>query len=131
MACEDIFFFSKKNDKSRREIPSVSAWKVDEDEEALLAQIVRSEVSTAADAAEGNTEQKSVDANFTGLSGDTAALKKNEIWNSGERCQLTDGLVRLSLEVNQVMELEGGQCYGGEDKCVFKTPQKRRMKESK
>lgn len=130
----------KKEEKSKEKVSSVSVKKVGEEE--VVVQVVRSEVPTTVDVVEENTVQKPVDANSVGLLGDAAALKKKgkervvvadieEASVSDERHQLIDGLGMQSSVINQDMELEGDRCSGGEqDECVFKTPQKRRMKQS-
>ncbi len=134
LSCGELGHFVRacpRKDKSNHNVPSVSVEKAGEEE---VVQAVREELPTTSNVVRENNAQKPVD-----LSADAAASKQMgderqtvvEMEDSvSDKIQSVNGSGdKQSLDKNQEIEMAGDNCLMEEqDECVFKTPQKRRMK---
>lgn len=127
----------RKEEKSKHNVPSVSVEKAGEEE---VVQTVREELPTTASVVGENNAQKSADVNQTDLPGDAATSKQmgdeRQTVVEMEEDSVSDKMQSLngsgdkqSSDKNQDMEMVGDCLLEEQDECVFKTPQKRRMKQ--
>lgn len=126
----------RKDDKSKQNAVPVLAEKTG----VIEGETVRMELPSVSDAVEENSANTSKNVNPAVASGDTAASKQMDSEGTAvvameealvtNKIQSSNGLGDMqSSDKSQDMELEGDQDLKEQDECVFKTPQKRRMKQ--
>lgn len=128
----------KKEEKSKQNVLSVLVEKAVEDTEVV--QTVREELPTTANVV-GENKTQTKEASLIALSSDVAVVKQKvderqtvvemeEDSVSDQKLSPNCSGDKQSSEKNQDVELLGDLCLMEEqDECVFKTPQKRRMKQ--